>query len=52
MTDINSSSVQQSRCFALPSMIIILLMGAAYTWLDMLQLPESVTAILAFSCQA
>jgi len=30
------------------SILIILLMGAAYTWLDMLQPPEYLTAILAF----
>jgi hypothetical protein len=34
--------------YALPVLILILMMGAGYTWLDMLQPPEYVTALLAF----
>ena len=43
-----NNSIDPSRHLLLPAMPAILLMGAAYTWLDMLQPPEYLTAILAF----
>jgi membrane protease YdiL (CAAX protease family) len=48
MTDTKTDSTNASRSFVLPALLIILLMGAAYTWLDMVQPPEYVTTILAF----
>jgi len=39
---------QRSTRFLWPALGIILLMGVAYTWLDMLQPAEWITAILAF----